>query len=157
MLSQILYVENNLTMFVCHKCWECFPIDITKDLKNKKSSINIKCSCGNITNCILEFRNFYRKEVEIAGTCIRSNIKDDIIIRDLSLTGCSFEFSYKSVNFIPIGLNTKATLQFNLGNTDILKNIYILRESDLSQKRKLYRCKFTDSNFNKSIGWFLKP
>ena len=89
----IIYAdETNQVSIICPKCQLEQNIDTTK-FKHTPKKLEGKCQCGEPYEYTIEFRNSYRKDVNIPGnyTILGRGEKEDLIIRELSLTGLQFE------------------------------------------------------------------
>jgi hypothetical protein len=84
--------ETNQVSIICPKCQLEQNIDTTK-FKDTQKKLEGKCQCGEPYEYTIEFRNRYRKDVNIPGNYIilGRGEKEDLIIRELSLTGLQFE------------------------------------------------------------------
>ena len=84
--------ETNHVSIICPKCQLEQHIDTTK-FKHTPKKLEGKCQCGEPYEYTIEFRNRYRKDVNIPGNYIilGRGEKEDLIIRELSLTGLQFE------------------------------------------------------------------
>ena len=84
--------ETNQVSIICPKCQLEQNIDTTK-FKHTPKKLEGKCQCGEPYEYTIEFRNSYRKDVNIPGnyTILGRGEKEDLIIRELSLTGLQFE------------------------------------------------------------------
>lgn len=101
--------------------------------KNKKHEITIKCSCLNVIGIDIEFRQCYRKKVNIYGNYKYQkdlNYKDCVIV-DLSLTGVAVKITNDST----IKKEDELIINFILDNnkkSKIEKKI-IVRHADLER------------------------
>jgi hypothetical protein len=86
--------DTNQVSITCLKCQLEQNIDTTK-FKDTQKKLKGKCQCGEPYEYTIEFRNRYRKDVNIPGnyTILGRGEKEDLIIRELSLTGLQFETS----------------------------------------------------------------
>ena len=84
--------DTNQVSIICPKCKLEQNIDTTK-FKDTQDKLKGKCKCGAPYEFKIEFRNRYRKDVNLPGKYIilGRGEKEDIIIRELSLTGIQFE------------------------------------------------------------------
>ena len=84
--------ETNQVSIICPKCQLEQNIDTTK-FKHTPKKLEGKCQCGEPYEYTVEFRNRYRKDVNIPGnySILGRGEKEDLIIRELSLTGLQFE------------------------------------------------------------------
>lgn len=84
--------DTNRVSIICPKCG--FEQNInTTNFKDTQKKLKGKCRCGEPYQFTIEFRKRYRKDVRLPGKYSISGKgeKEEIIIRDLSLTGIRFE------------------------------------------------------------------
>ena len=81
----------------CSKCGLKKEINVFK-FKDTHKRLKAKCKCGEVFRLTLEFRKHYRKKVQLAGECFVQGEKDDIFIKDISMTGINF-ITFKEHNF----------------------------------------------------------
>jgi hypothetical protein len=84
--------ETNQVSIICPKCQLEQHIDTTK-FKGTHEKLKGKCQCGEPYEFNIEFRNRYRKDVNLPGNYVilGRGGKEDLIITELSLTGLQFE------------------------------------------------------------------
>ena len=84
--------DTNQVSIICPKCGFELNISITS-FKDTQKNLEGICKCGEPYRFTIEFRNRYRKDVELHGEYIIPNKgeKEEIIIRELSFTGIQFE------------------------------------------------------------------
>lgn len=94
-LKLYVYDDNNIT-FNCPGCGYSKIIDLSK-LKNITTEMKIKCKCSAIIKCMIEYRQKYRKKVNLKGSCrdLKTGTKFPVIIKDISLGGISFNYFMK--------------------------------------------------------------
>lgn len=107
--------RKNQATFVCPSCGDAKVVDVTKFLAIKKPvRFKRKCRCGQITPFLLERRQFYRKQVDIEGTCRvrKSNDQIPVRIQDLSRSGLKIDL----VTDYPIEIGDRLFAEFRLDN-----------------------------------------
>jgi PilZ domain len=88
-----IYVgDNNQVMIICPKCGFEKIVDAI-NYRNTKDKVKGECKCKDSFQFTIEYRKHYRKDVSLPGeyNVQRNGQKEEIIIRDLSLTGLRFE------------------------------------------------------------------
>lgn len=132
-MEKIFAGKRGGAVFSCPVCGFTKTFDASI-YRNKDSRITIKCQCGQQIPVLIEFREHYRKQVNLLGECFlhRTNSILHIRIHDLSLNGLSFSLlrntSEENSSFQP---NDQIALQFYLDNASqdmiernaIIKNI----------------------------------
>ncbi len=146
------------------KCPHCEKGKATPvaQFKGRKSTIKIKCSCGETFTLRLEFRMKYRKPVNLVGRYVNHSQKKaegDIYVRDLSMTGMKFT----TVGPNTLKLGDSLTLDFTL--TDQRQGSLV--GSDLTREalvkyidRHFIGCEFVknaDDPSDQRLGFFLLP
>jgi len=119
--------ENNQARITCHNCGINKNLDVTK-FKDTHKRLKAKCRCGEVFRLTLDFRRHYRKKVQLAGEYFvqEKNEKDDILIKDISMTGINFT-TFKPYNF---SIDDTVELKFTLDNpmrTRVLEPVKIIR------------------------------
>jgi uncharacterized Zn finger protein len=112
MYTIYLDVANQVSI-ICPNCGLEQNVDTTK-LKDTGKKLKGKCSCGEPYQFNIEFRKRYRKHVSLPGIYTFPGIdhKEDITIKELSLTGIQFE----SLNSYKITKNDLLEVKFKLDN-----------------------------------------
>ena len=81
---------NNEATIVCHSCGKWKQANVARYL-NQNKPVKIKCSCGAAFSVTFEIRQFYRKEVNLYGTCSMHGMgKEQIFVKDISRGGLGF-------------------------------------------------------------------
>ena len=122
--------ENNRARINCHKCGINNNLDVTK-FKDTHKRLKAKCRCGEVFRLTLDFRKHYRKNVQLAGEYFvqEKDEKDDILIKDISITGINFT-TFKPHNF---SKGDTVELKFTLDNpmrTRVQELVKIIRTID---------------------------
>jgi hypothetical protein len=122
-----IYVDsNNLATIICPECGFDKKIDATR-FKDAHKKLKVKCICGEIFRCSLEYRKHYRKKVQLPGEYFvqGKNEKGEVIIEDISASGVRFS----TLNPHYISRNDIVELKFTLDDskrTQIQKLIKII-------------------------------
>ena len=82
---------DDTVKIICPKC-SLSKIFETSDYKTSSRGIKAKCTCGNVFRCIIEFRKFYRKTVDLAGDYRNEESGDAgrMAVESISLSGIDF-------------------------------------------------------------------
>ena len=109
-IKKVFVNNNNQAIFVCPKCEKAKTADVSR-YKKLRQSVRVKyaCKCGHVCSVLLERRQYYRKETYLSGVYeLRTgNLKNTMIIKDISPTGLRFEITSKR--------------DFNIGNNLIVE------------------------------------
>jgi len=112
------YVYDDVNIaFLCPACGYTKDIDVSK-IKNKR--INIKCKCGAIVKCSIEFRKRYRKKVNLIVQCLKltDNIQFVATINDISANGarlaCRRQPNLESGDILELEFKLKDNLQSDI-------------------------------------------
>ena len=111
---KIIYAGGtNQVRIICPKCGSEKNIDVS-NFKDTHKRIKAKCKCGEVFQLTLEFRKYYRKNVQLAGEyfAMGKDEKGEILIEDISMTGIRFS-TLKPHNFSKDDL---VELKFTLDN-----------------------------------------
>ena len=96
----ICYVgRDGQTVLRCSNCGTAKPIDTNKkDFKFK--TFKAKCKCGASIRGRFEFRQYYRKKVNLSGSYHnrKTGTRGDIIVENISLIGAGFR-CFRNHNF----------------------------------------------------------
>jgi hypothetical protein len=86
-----IYVNgNDEATIVCHSCGKWKRANVARYLGLNKP-VKIKCSCEAVFSVTFEKRKFYRKKVNLYGTCSMHGMgEEEIFIRDISRGGLGF-------------------------------------------------------------------
>ncbi len=126
--------KNNQATFVCPSCGSAKVVDVAKFLAIKKPvRFKRKCRCGEVTPFLLERRQYYRKPVDIEGTCrvLKHNGRIAVRIRNLSRSGLKIDLLEDS----DLEIGDKLFVEFRLDNkqrTLIQREVVIRKMSGLS-------------------------
>lgn len=89
--KKIFVSDDNMATILCPSCSKYSRINVDR-FRNKKSEINIKCTCQVLFKVRLEFRKNYRKETNLPGEYIsrKDARRMRIIIKNISMRGVGF-------------------------------------------------------------------
>lgn len=147
--------DKDNTLFVCPSCGFQKRFNVSP-FKDRKKTLTIKCQCGESNEMQLEFRQYFRKQVDIPGVCIieKKKRKCDIIIRDISIGGIGIEFIFvnkKHLADIEQGDNISVEFQLDiLQEKTINKKCIVRTKSDTT-----VGAEFIDYNYTKAIGFYM--
>ncbi len=127
-----IFITSGLATFSCPKCDKGRTADVSKILTKKAIiKINCKCKCGYTFKAVLERRKFFRKNIELKGTCQSKSDMRPIVVSvvDLSRSGCKIKLDNENNTFLE---NDKIIIKFNLDDTSnsLITKSAIVRSSD---------------------------
>ncbi len=145
--------NNNQTTIVCPSCDFEKKIDATP-YKGVNRALKVKCICGEVFKCVIEFRKCYRKKVNLSGEHFSEKTRKRGILRveEISMEGLKFS------SLDPHNLRKGDTLEvkFRLDDpdkTEISKKAVAAHVKDLT-----VAIKFTDKNgWDKQLGFYMMP
>jgi hypothetical protein len=145
--------KNNNAVISCPHCNFTKKVNAMQ-YRNSGKSLRVKCRCGDIFVCTIDFRKHYRKKVNLAGvyTVLANQRTGDMLVEDISMGGLGFN------NMTP----------HDLKNGDILEVKFRLDDRNLTElKRKVkvmllkghfIGTEFMEKNrFDKELGFYLSP
>ncbi len=144
---------NNQTTIVCPSCDFKKKIDATP-YKSANRALKVKCICGEVFNCVIEFRKCYRKKVNLPGEHFSEKTRKRGILRveDISMGGLRFS----SLDPHDLGQGDALEVKFRLDDSDkteISKRAVVLHVKDLT-----VAIKFIDKNgWEKQLGFYMMP
>ena len=112
-MEKIYVSSTNKVTIICPKC----GLETNKNVfkfKDTNKRLKAKCKCGEVFRFTLDFRKYYRKNVQLTGEYFvqGKDEKREILIEDISKTGIKFA-TLKPHNFSKGDL---VELKFNLDN-----------------------------------------
>ncbi|MGD9245860.1 MAG: PilZ domain-containing protein [Desulfobacterales bacterium] len=126
-----IYLDNSKkTTIVCSRCLFEQSIDLN-NIKHDQKILKIRCKCGKDNEFTIEYRNGYRKDVNLYGeyTIQKSGKEGDIIIKDLSMGGIRFE----NLSLHQISKDDILEVKFQLDNpkrSEIKKSVKVIWVKD---------------------------
>lgn len=153
-MEKIFAGKNGGAVFTCPHCGFVKTFDASA-YRNRDSRLTLKCQCGQQVPVLIEFREHYRKQVNLSGECFlpRTNSTFHIRIKDLSLSGLFFTIlSNMREDRSPFLVNDAVTIQFYLDEHSqkmierkaVVKNI---KESGIGVN-------FTQTEYDKELGFY---
>jgi hypothetical protein len=142
-------------VFHCPLCGFVTNFDASA-YRDRDSRIRIKCRCGESMTMLVEFREYYRRSVSLAGRCTLHRTGEDleIRVRDLSMSGVSFSFE-SSVEEDQAGLQVGdvVTVRFRLDSPP--ENLIQRTASIRNIRSGAIGAKFSRSEYDKELGFYL--
>ena len=142
-ISRKIFVKPDDTAVIsCHHCGHSKTIPVGS-YRGSKNRLKIKCKCKNIFTIVLDFRKNFRKDTKLQGEFTnhsQRNIRGNIIVKNLSLTG--LKFIYEEAGKFRTG--DEITLLFRLDDTNrtMIKRKAIVR----GIHENTVRCEFKKSS-----------
>ena len=151
-MEKIYVGYTNQVKIICPKCGLEKNINVFK-FKDTHKRLKIKCKCGNVFRFTLDFRGYYRKNVQLTGEYFvqGEDGKGEMLIEDISKTGINFA-TLKPHNFSKDDL---VELKFTLDNpmrTEIHKLVKIIWIID----RKVGVQYIDPKSLEKDLGFYLQ-
>ena len=144
--------ENYIT-FTCPYCEHAHRISVKK-VEGEKHSIITKCICGERFEARLDFRQFYRKSVDLDGKVLNVTMGSDkwfsMNVLDISMAG--IRFKARGPKGIEKGhrLHVRFTLDGAMDNT-IDKEVRVVHT-----RKDIYGCEFLNLAYEeKVLGYYL--
>ncbi len=99
MMQRVYVGQTNQVKVICPKCGLEKNINVFK-FKGTHKRLKAKCKCGEVFRIALNFRKHFRKKVMLSGEYFiqDNNVRDDIFIKDISMTGINF-ITFKEHDF----------------------------------------------------------
>jgi hypothetical protein len=93
-MKKIYVSYTNRVKISCPKCALEKKISVFK-FKDTHKRIKVKCKCGEVFRFTLDFRGYYRKDVQLTGEyyVMGRDEKGEMLIQDISKTGINFTTS----------------------------------------------------------------
>ena len=90
-MEKVYVGYTNQVTIVCPKCGLEKKINVFK-FKDTHKRLKAKCKCGEVFRFTLDFRKYYRKNVQLTGEYFvkGKDEKEEILIEDISKTGINF-------------------------------------------------------------------
>jgi PilZ domain len=129
-MEKVIVGRTNQVNITCPKCELEKNINVFK-FKDTHKRLKVKCKCGEEFRLALDFRKYYRKNVQLTGEYYvqGKDEKEEILIEDISKAGIRFA-TLKPHNFSKDDL---VELKFNLDNpmrTEVRTRVKILWIND---------------------------
>ncbi len=148
-----IFVTSGSATFSCPKCDKSRTADVSKIISKKAIiKINCRCKCGYAFKAILERRKYFRKSIELKGTCQSENDMRPVVVSvvDISRSGCKISLDNENNTFLK---NEKIYIEFNLDDTShsLITKTAIIR----SNKDGVIGAEFESINEYDKIGQYL--
>lgn len=164
-MEKIFVDKQGLALFRCPHCGFTRQFDASA-YRDKDSRLKIKCRCGETVSVLIEFREFFRKQVELYGqaTVLSTgsgaaslrpvNVTFPMKVMDLSLNGMRFLIMRElAQNPTSLEVNDVVRASFRLDN----------RSRDLVERKAVvcnandptYGVRFIRSEYDKDLGFYL--
>jgi hypothetical protein len=159
-MPKVVFVQlDNIARIVCD-CGKTKTIDLSQ-LKDRTTEASIKCTCGNTFDVIFDYRQRYRKKVNLYGhLTFQGNKQFDINITNISMSGVGFKFVessqiskiYGSIN-IKAGDYANITFWLDDPHKSQLNRIIAIKRVT----KKEIGAEFCDNAIDKKLGFYLMP
>ena len=159
MEQRVFVTENDSAIFVCPKCNATKSADITqfKPL-DRRVSLKVTCTCGNVYSVFLERRHSYRKETHFSGNFFFKPSGGRLQQGKVSIMNISQEGLQLTFNVMPeIHVGDIFELEFTLDDkqqTLIRKEVTVKRIMAKSMGVKFCSIDPSDPS-DKAIGFYL--
>ena len=147
--------KENYSAFTCPYCQHTHRISVAT-LQGKKHNIVAKCLCDKRFKLKLNFRQFYRKIVNLTGEVLNFSVGSNdwyaITVMDLSMGGIRF----KKTGPKDIKIGHRLHVRFTLD--DQQKNVIDKEVRVVDIKHDTYGCEFLNLAYEeKELGYYLFP
>lgn len=152
--TKVFVRSDDTVTIVCPACSKPKNMSVGT-FKKKCHFLKVKCPCGNIFRIHLEFRQHYRKEVNLSGSyiCLKPAGlgAGSMTVKDLSEGGVGILI----LDHHDLQIGSVLDLRFNL---DDRKNTPLRKKAIVRTiKGNVIGCQFTDKDlYEKEIGFYLK-
>ena len=154
-MEKVYADKHGHAVFQCPHCRFQTSFDAS-GYRARDSRIRIRCRCGKNVLLLVEFREFYRRAVNLFGWCRvhRTEANLEIRLHDLSMSGLSFSIeSEVNEEEPPIVVGDVLTVQFRL---DCPPGNLIQRRSEVRNIRnESIGVSFSKSEYDKELGFYL--
>jgi hypothetical protein len=138
----------------CPKCGISKSFNANEYMTSNRG-IKAKCTCGNIFRCIIEFRKFYRKAVNFAGSYRneKTGASGTMTIESISLGGIDF-VNLTSENLIM--KNDVLEVSFHLDDksrTFIKRKVKVTASDENTTNATFFKLQL----YEKDLGFYLMP
>ncbi len=144
---------GNQTAVTCPHCQKTYSVSVEK-YKGLKHSLITRCSaCQERFEVALNFRQYFRKSVKLAGEALNlsteSARRHPITVVDLSMIGLRF----KVIGTNDFQKNHRLQITFTLDNQKAWQVKKEVRVVEITKDR--YGCEFLNLAFEKELGFYL--
>ena len=144
-------VENKAVLR-CPKCG-AERIIVPSKIPKIEKGLKVRCKCGEIFKCRIEFRKQYRKGVRLKGeyTLASGGKKGEMIVVDISQNGLAFE------NMTPHNMTSGDIMNVSFDLDDVRKSRISKRAEVRSVKGNQIGVLFEETHwFDKELGFYLR-
>jgi uncharacterized Zn finger protein len=147
--------KKGKAVFHCPHCGFVTNFDASA-YRDRDSRIRIKCRCGESMTMLVEFREYYRRSVSLAGRCTvhRTREELEIKVRDLSMSGLSFSIELsKEEDQAVLQIGDVVTVRFRLDSPpeNLIQRTALVRNI----RSGIIGAKFARSEYDKELGFYL--
>ncbi len=145
--------SDNNVLISCPYCNFIKKINALK-YRDSGKALKVRCKCGGIFSCTIDFRKFYRKKVNLAGeyVVLKNQRKGDLLVEDISMGGLGFN------NMTPHNLEKGDILEIKFRLDDKNRTELKRRVMVMLVKGHFVGTEFTEKNrFDKELGFYLSP
>lgn len=145
---------NDTAAIVCPECNTSRMITVAQ-FKSNKHTLKLRCACGHSFTVQLNFRRYFRKPVDLTGTCAPVNqprYTTPIKIKNISLFGIGFELA----GAMAVKKDDELLLDFKLDDkreTPLRKKALVMQVKD-----RYVGCSFLmlPGELDKDLGFYLR-
>lgn len=164
-MEKIFVDKQDMAVFRCPHCGFTRHFNAS-GYRDKDSRVKIKCQCGEVVPVLIEFREFFRKRVELFGHGMvlstitgrsmlhRTKEKFAIKVEDLSMNGLRFGLvSDFGKDLDELAVDDVLSVQFRLDNRsrDLIERKAVIRNVYGSS----YGVSFIRAEYDKELGFYL--
>ena len=145
--------KDNTAVISCPYCDFMKKIDALK-YRDSGKILKVRCKCGKIFSCTIDFRKFYRKKVNLAGEYIvfKNQRKGDMLVEDISMGGVGFN------NMTPHNIEKGDMLEVKFRLDDNNRTELKRKVEVMIVKGHFVGTEFAEKNrFDKELGFYLSP
>lgn len=154
-MERIYADKHGTAVFRCPHCGFERRFDAAA-YRDRDSRITIKCQCGERVPALIEFREYYRKVVNLLGRCLVPAFQRevDVQINDISMTGASItvEFKHELPDFT-VHVGDMVTVEFRLDNP--ARDLVRRRAEVCNIRGSQLGVRFARSEYDKELGFYL--
>lgn len=148
------YVQSdNTALFTCPECGfqKFIP---TNNYHHKTNQIRVRCKCSNQFNLFLEFRNYFRADVNLDAECTitpgNGDSKKGIIV-DPSMVGMCLQLDSAQM----LTAEVQGVVEFTIDDRHKTETIKIFAVKSITGSQ--VHCEFLqDKEYQKELGFFLR-
>jgi hypothetical protein len=149
------YVRNDDTAtLICPACKTVKHIT-AGSFRQGKHTITVHCICQQTFNVLFDFRQYYRKQVNLPGTyeIISKGGIGGGIIQVNNISRCGLRFTVSGLHRIEEGQELRVEFQLNDKKKTLIKREVTVR----TVRQNIIGCRLKDHLEEKELGFFLQP